>query len=83
MNGVAHTCMFRIEWWYWPWEGPMEYLWEEEELGRVETNCDGMVTAAPSGTYVKVFPQDYRVAMQPIGGTGTFTLWNTAGAACC
>ena len=81
MRNVGHTCKFRLEWWYWPWEGPMQFLSSEEELGLVETNCDGMVTAAPAGTYVKTFPQDYRVAMQPSGWP--FQVWNTAGAACC
>jgi len=83
MHGVGHTCIFRVEWWYWPWEGPSEYLSSEEEIGRVQTNCDGMVTAAPVGTYVKAFPVDYRVAMQPIGGTGPRTVWDTADAGCC
>ena len=31
MHGVGHTCIFRVEWWYWPWEGPMEYLSSEED----------------------------------------------------
>jgi hypothetical protein len=83
MKNVGHTCKFRIEWWSWPWEGPMEYLSDESVLGSVQTNCDGIVTSAPVGTYVKIFPQDYRVAMQPIGGTGPYTIWDTAGAACC
>ena len=35
MMGVGHTCRFHLEWWYWPWEGPMQFLSSDEELGLV------------------------------------------------
>jgi hypothetical protein len=81
MSGVGHFCRFTLSWWYWPWEGDVQFVTIVDDLGTVECNCDGVVTAAPSGTYIKTFPVDYRLLTQP--GGGPFTVWNTAGAGCC
>ena len=46
----------------------MEYLSTEEDIGYVQTNCDGMVTTAPFGTTFKIrFQWTTELSMQPIG----------------
>lgn len=83
MNNVRHAAKWHIEYWYDPWDPYQlpEYITEVHDLGIVDTNCDGTVTSAPSGTFIKVFPVDYRLLVQP--GGYPFTVWNTANAGCC
>ena len=78
MHGVGHTVKFHLEWWYWPWEGPMEFHSIEEAIGYVQCNCDGEVTSAPSSTFIYPFPVDYRLLMTPTGWS--YTVWDSAGA---
>ncbi len=81
VNNVRHAAKWHIEYWYDPWGGSPEHITEVHDLGIVDTNCDGTVTSAPSGTFIKVFPVDYRLLLQPSGYP--FTVWDTASAACC
>jgi len=81
LNNVGHLAKWHIEYWLYPYQGAPTFHSDVFELGVVSANCDGVITSAPSGTFVWTSPVDVPMYSQP--GGYPFTVWDTANASCC
>ncbi len=81
LRNAGHLAKWEMSYWLYPYDGPPTFHSDVFDLGVVDADCNGVVTSAPSGTFVWQSPQDTPMYSQP--GGHPFTVWDTANASCC